>query len=73
MSDYLDKQTEIRWRLRSVYDRQEVNEVLRYLCREGYLQPRLGHPSLYGALSPFDDEEESKVYWFVGEKHWYQV
>ncbi|KAF8973686.1 hypothetical protein BDZ97DRAFT_1648315 [Flammula alnicola] len=67
-------QTEIRWRLRSVYDRQEVNEILRYLQGDGYLQMRLGpHPSLRGIYPPFDDEEESKVYWFIGKKHWYQV
>ncbi|KAF9478012.1 hypothetical protein BDN70DRAFT_71126 [Pholiota conissans] len=67
-------QTEIRWRLRSVYDRQEINEVLRYLYREGHLEQRLGHhPVLHAALPPFDDEEELKVHWFIGEKHWYQV
>ncbi|KAF9569867.1 hypothetical protein CPC08DRAFT_14379 [Agrocybe pediades] len=72
-------QAEIRWRLRAVYDRQEINEVLRYLMREGYLQVRIGFPTIWtgeGAYTPFDEDEERKVYWFVnngGDKEWYQV
>lgn len=69
-------QAEIRWRLRSVYDRQEVNEIVRFLEIEGYLTARQGHTSVWtecGIYAPFDEEEESQVYWFIGNKHWYQV
>lgn len=69
-------QAEIRWRLRAVYDRQEVNEVLRYLLKEGHLRLCVGFSSLWtscGTGMPFDEGEERKVFWFVGEKHWYQV
>ncbi|KDR85304.1 hypothetical protein GALMADRAFT_51568 [Galerina marginata CBS 339.88] len=69
-------QAEIRWRLRAVYDRQEVRDVLRFLQGEGYLQHRFGRSSIWtlcGIYMPFDEEEERRVYWFMGEKHWYQV
>jgi hypothetical protein len=66
-------QTEIRWRLRTVYDRQEVTEVLHHLQTEGYLQLRVGYLPASGIYAPFDDDEETEVYWFIGEKHWYQV
>ncbi|KIM47907.1 hypothetical protein M413DRAFT_439604 [Hebeloma cylindrosporum] len=69
-------QAEIRWRLRSVYDRQEVNEIVRFLQTEGYLAARHVHTSVWtecGIYAPFDEEEESQVYWFIGDKHWYQV
>lgn len=66
-------QTEIRWGLRTVYDRQEVIEVLHHLQREGYLELRVGYLPTSGIYAPFDDEEEAEVYWFTGEKHWYQV
>lgn len=66
-------QTEIRWRLRAVYDRQEVIEVLHHLQTEGYLHLRVGYLPASGIYAPFDDEEETEVYWFIGEKHWYQV
>ncbi|KAI0047812.1 hypothetical protein FA95DRAFT_1558689 [Auriscalpium vulgare] len=68
-------QSEIRWRLRSVYDRQEVGEVLRSLHEEGYVKRRLG-PVLHFPESmalPLDDEEEKNVHWFLGERRWYQV
>ncbi|KAH9486640.1 Transcription factor tau subunit sfc3 [Psilocybe cubensis] len=69
-------QTEIRWRLRAVYDRQEVSEILRHLRREGYLRVRLGYSSVWttcGTELPFDEVEERKVFWFIGDKHWYQL
>ncbi|KAJ6574623.1 hypothetical protein B0H19DRAFT_1124959 [Mycena capillaripes] len=56
-------QAQLRWRLRSVYDRQEVNEVLRYLRDAGFITIRGVIPA---------DEEES-VLLFVGSRHWYQV
>jgi len=69
-------QTEIRWRLRAVYDRQEVNDILRFLQEEGYLRIRFGYSTIWtlcGIHMPFDEEEERKVYWFIGDKHWYQL
>jgi len=67
-------QSEIRWRLRSVYDRQEVVDILGYLSSEGYLSVRYDNCEQPGDLFfPYDEQEESRVYWFIGEKHWYQV
>ncbi|KAJ6519412.1 hypothetical protein C8R45DRAFT_1066116 [Mycena sanguinolenta] len=57
-------QTQLRWRLRSVYDRQEVNEVLRYLSDAEFVSVR-------GGTLPAEDEES--VLLFVGARHWYQV
>jgi transcription factor C subunit 3 len=69
-------QSEIRWRLRSVYDKQEVLDILRYLSREGYLCVRYDNCERFGKREfffPYDEEEENQVYWFIGEKHWYQA
>ncbi|KAJ7275459.1 hypothetical protein B0H12DRAFT_1087414 [Mycena haematopus] len=57
-------QTQLRWRLRSVYDRQEVNEVLRYLHDAEFISVR-------GGALPAEDEES--VLLFVGARPWYQV
>lgn len=62
----------MRWRLRMVYDRQEVNEILGCLCEEGYLHMRQKDGSRFIVL-PLDDQEEQEVYWFVCEKAWYQI
>ncbi|KAJ7102344.1 hypothetical protein B0H15DRAFT_814236 [Mycena belliarum] len=59
-------QAQLRWRLRSVYDRQEVNEVVRYLRDAGFVDVR-------GGALPGDDEEESSLWLFVGSRHWYQA
>jgi len=67
-------QSEIRWRLRAVYDRQEVVDILGYLSSEGYLSVRYGDCEQSGDFFfPYDEQEESRVYWFIGEKHWYQA
>ncbi|KAJ7630525.1 hypothetical protein FB45DRAFT_746685, partial [Roridomyces roridus] len=60
-------QAQLRWRLRSVYDRQEVNEILRYLCDAGFVSVR-GE-----GLLPANDEEEGRLSLFVGSRHWYQA
>ncbi|KAJ7124739.1 hypothetical protein C8R43DRAFT_32196 [Mycena crocata] len=57
---------QLRWRLRSVYDRQEVNEVVRYLRDAGFIAMR-------GGSLPLDNDEEDRVCLFVGTRHWYQV
>lgn len=64
-------QAEIRWRLRSVYDRQEIVEVLEYLRTEGYVSLRKfsdGEEAL-----PPDDREEATTFWFLGDRCWFQV
>lgn len=69
-------QAELRWRLRSVYDRQEVNDLIRALEEEGFVKMRCDHlidrdASGTGTL---DEREEKGVFWLIGdEKHWYQV
>ncbi|KAF7306563.1 B-block-TFIIIC domain-containing protein [Mycena indigotica] len=59
-------QAQLRWRLRSVYDRQEIYEMLQYLTQGGFVQLR-------GGSLPADDDEEKEVYVFVGEGpgHWF--
>jgi len=73
-------QAELRWRLRSVYDRQEINDILRRLQQEGVLKRRW-NPGLHLAgqekneqFHVLDDMEEKNAFWFIsGSKHWYQV
>jgi len=72
-------QTELRWRLRPVYDRREVHDILRYLQQEGSLKKRWNPVSRLAereeiGLLPLDDMEEKNMFWFIGgSKHWYQV
>ena len=69
-------QAELRWRLRSVYDRQEINEILRYLRVEGHLcvhQQYMSEWDQVGVTVPLDDQEEKTASWVIGEKAWYQV
>lgn len=70
-------QAELRWRLRSVYDRQEVSDVLRFLQEEGFVEMRCDtsvtrdESGIAGAIG---DQEEKGVFWFIGdEKRWFQV
>ncbi|KAI0935940.1 hypothetical protein AcV5_004217 [Taiwanofungus camphoratus] len=66
-------QSEIRWRLRSVYDRQEVNDVLQYLHAEGFFTRRVDAGQELGPGPP-NDREEQLVFWFVSDiKPWYHV
>ncbi|KAJ7071454.1 hypothetical protein C8F01DRAFT_1110582 [Mycena amicta] len=58
-------QTQLRWRLRSVYDRQEIYEILQSLCEGGFVEVR-------GGTLPADDDEESEVCIFLGERRWYR-
>ncbi|THH29725.1 hypothetical protein EUX98_g4460 [Antrodiella citrinella] len=67
-------QAEIRWRLRSVYDRQEINEVLQHLLVEGQVKKHVeAHDVRRIGCGPPDNIEESMTFWTVGEKHWYLV
>ncbi|KZT74913.1 hypothetical protein DAEQUDRAFT_720101 [Daedalea quercina L-15889] len=68
-------QAEIRWRLRSVYNRQEVNDALRYLSEHDHIVRRLGTDIGQGAnVGMPDGNEEHYVFWFSsGESHWYDL
>jgi 2-polyprenyl-6-methoxyphenol hydroxylase-like FAD-dependent oxidoreductase len=73
-------QADLRWRLRSVYDRQEVNDLLRHLQEEGFIKirfdPRVVRVERDGAVvTALDDKEEKTAFWFVGDgrRHWYVV
>ncbi|KAF9056480.1 hypothetical protein BJ165DRAFT_1433822 [Panaeolus papilionaceus] len=69
-------QAEICWRLRAVYDSQEVNEILNVLQNEEYLQPRYAISSYWlegGVIVPMDKEEENHIHWMIGSRHWYQI
>ncbi|KAG6837874.1 hypothetical protein H0H93_013027 [Arthromyces matolae] len=66
---------ELRWRLRSVYDRQEVGDMTRELLEDGFLKVRTDpafewHTTLN--VAELDEREEKGVFWFVGDdKHWF--
>ena len=66
---------EIRWRLRSVYDRQEVVEILQTLHEEGYIAPRIDAAARFLDLGPADDREEKTTFWFLAgnSRPWHQV
>ncbi|KAI5123716.1 hypothetical protein M0805_000310 [Coniferiporia weirii] len=67
-------QAELRWRLRAVYDRQEIADVLSHLVTNGSLRAHFGVGS--GPVYPeaISKREEASVYWFVQEgKHWYLI
>jgi len=70
-------QAELRWRLRSVYDRQEVGDILKSLLEDGFLKMRYDPTIAWDDdinVAALDAREEKGVFWFVSdEKHWYQV
>lgn len=69
-------QTELRWRLRAVCDRQELVDILCFLYREEAIYARGSTACQTGAVWPatLDDGEEQHVFWFIGRnKYWYQV
>jgi hypothetical protein len=70
-----NKQAELMWRLRSVYDRAEVIEVLRQLYEDGYVRRRLGTNRRVDELGlvAVKEEEEREVYWFLGDQRWYHA
>ena len=56
-----------------MYDRQELNDILRFLQQEGVLKRRW-NPEFYLAGREEIGLEEKETFWFVGDyKHWYQV
>ncbi|KAL4080394.1 hypothetical protein V8B97DRAFT_1863880 [Scleroderma yunnanense] len=75
-------QAELRWRLRAVYDRQEVLEVLTFLELDGTLEAKVNTRDnvleeikvVPGWAATLEEGEEQKVYWFIGKnRHWYRV
>ncbi|KAF8559362.1 hypothetical protein OG21DRAFT_1594769 [Imleria badia] len=69
-------QAELRWRLRAVYDRQEIVDLLSSLQQDSVLEYRTDASvetiqSLPGWLKTIDNEEI--VFWFIAKNHhWYQ-
>lgn len=75
-------QAELRWRLRAVYDRQEVLEAVTFLEQEGTLEARVDSrggvleemKTVVGWAMTLDEGEERQVHWFIGRnRHWYRV
>ncbi|KAI0344000.1 hypothetical protein BDW22DRAFT_1355246 [Trametopsis cervina] len=65
-------QAELRWRLRTVYDRAELHDVLRFLRDRQQLRvKRSGNRFVTG--SPEDNLEEKAAFWFVGERRWFHM
>ena len=74
-SDCQEQQAELAWRLRSVYDRSEVVDVLRQLSEDGYIRRRLSSKKQIEevGLIAVREEEEREVYLFLGDQRWYQT
>jgi oxalate---CoA ligase len=70
-----DMQAEIVWRLRSVYDSAEVIDVLRELHEEGFVKRRVKENRRIDELGLVSvmERDDKEVYWFLGERRWYQV
>ncbi|KAJ3835083.1 hypothetical protein F5878DRAFT_328184 [Lentinula raphanica] len=75
-------QCELRWRLKSLYDKQEVMELLKMLLEEDFIKNRFvstTRSSVSGYVDPLtivtlDEQEERRVFWFLNEaKHWYLI
>lgn len=57
--------------MQNVYDRQELEEVIRYLQDHKVIERRgLPAPNLAGSL---DNNEEFSAVLLLGEQHWYHV
>jgi hypothetical protein len=57
-------QAELHWRLRSIYDKSEVDDVIRFLEKEGIAKKRT-------ILANADDVN---AFWFLeGGRHWYHI
>ncbi|KAK7019694.1 hypothetical protein VNI00_017994 [Paramarasmius palmivorus] len=71
-------QYELRWRLRLVYDRQEVIGILSALQTASVVRNRCELAEIPSAtlephlLAAWDEKEEKRIFWFLDEsKHWY--
>ena len=74
-SDGQEQQAELVWRLRSVYDRPEVVDVLGQLSEDGFIRRRssLNKEINELGLVAVKEEEEREEYWFLGDQRWYQT
>lgn len=63
-------QAELRWRLRGVYDRQEIYDVLQYLLEDEIIKT-----SISSQMVPvLDEKEEKEVFYFLSQpKKWYRL
>ncbi|SJL05812.1 uncharacterized protein ARMOST_09148 [Armillaria ostoyae] len=63
-------QAELRWRLRGVYDRQEVYDILQYLLEDEIIKT-----SINSQMVPvLDEREEKEVFYFLNQsKKWYRL
>lgn len=67
------QQSEIRWRLRNTYDRQEVYDIVEYLLDEGYVRTA-GRDISPEMVQTLDTEEEAELNYIAsvsGTKKWY--
>jgi oxalate---CoA ligase len=65
-------QAELVWRLRSIYDRQEVRDVLRYLHQGLFVETRSCPVVPETPLR--EDRDEKTTFWFISDRrHWYEV
>ncbi|KAG7450180.1 uncharacterized protein BT62DRAFT_495486 [Guyanagaster necrorhizus] len=63
-------QAELRWRLRGVYDRQEVYDVLQYLLETEIIKTSIGSQM----VPVLDEREEKEVFYFINQlKKWYRL
>ena len=69
-------QAELKWRLRTFYDRQEVNDVLKHLVVEGITRAICSDEEMVdgNTISDLDEDEEKEVYWFLSTKgRWFNA
>lgn len=63
----------MQWRVRWLFDRQEVLDVLKFLVSERFLVPKVGEGEL-PAFEMATPAEERAICWTINhESHWYQI
>jgi transcription factor C subunit 3 len=68
-------QTEITWRLKSTYDKQEVHDITRHLIKQGFLRIQIcaEDGGFQDTARSFDRNEGRHVFYFIGDRRWYQA
>ncbi|KAF8589533.1 hypothetical protein K439DRAFT_1332462 [Ramaria rubella] len=69
-------QSELRQRLLSVYDRQELNDLLQYLLAEDIILKEVAPEDkhlAYKDVQEIGGAQEQKVYWSLNTSTWYRV
>jgi hypothetical protein len=74
-ADVQEQQTELVWRLRSVYDRAEVIEVVGEMWENGFVGRRSSPDKQIDELGLIvvREEEEREKYCFLGDERWYAL